>query len=40
MKTNLAMEIIQPEQFWSVISFMPNPAELLMERKTFYKTID
>lgn len=40
MKTKLGMEIIQPEGFWSVISYMPNPADLLSERADFYQTVD
>lgn len=40
MKKNLAMEIIQPNSFHSVISHLPNPAELLTDKKSFYQTID
>lgn len=40
MKQELAMEIIQPDQFWSVISFLPNPADLLADKANFYKTVD
>ena len=40
MKQELAMEIIQPDQFWSVISFLPNPADLLADKASFYKTVD
>ncbi|MGF7110469.1 phage portal protein family protein [Treponema pedis] len=40
MKNNLAMEIIQPEQFWSVISYLQNPADILSDRGDFYKTVD
>lgn len=40
MKNNLAMEIIKPEQFRSVLSYMPNPADLLTDKKSFYEAID
>ena len=34
------MEIIQPDQFWSVISYLPNPVDLLADKVNFYKTVD
>ena len=40
MKQELAMEIIQPDQFWSVISYLSNPADLLADKANFYKTVD
>ncbi|MEL5720893.1 MAG: hypothetical protein P1P59_07170, partial [Treponemataceae bacterium] len=40
MKKKLAMEIIQPESFWSVISYLPNPSDLLSDRGDFYATVD
>lgn len=40
MKHELAMEIIQPDQFWSVISYLPNPADLWADKVSFYKTVD
>lgn len=39
-KNKLAMEIIEPDKFWSVISFLPNPANMLSDRGSFYSTVE
>ena len=36
----LMSEVINPDRFRSVIGAMPNPSELLMDKKDFYATID
>lgn len=37
---NLQVEIINPSDFRSVLSYMPNPNEFLVDKVSFYKTID
>lgn len=37
---NLNMEIIRPEAFRSIISHLPNPSEMMMDKKDFYATIE
>lgn len=34
------MEIIEPSQFWSVISYLPNPASFISDRGSFFATVD
>jgi phage gp29-like protein len=37
---NLAMEIIDPSQFWSVINFLPKPSLLMNDKGSFYATVE